>query len=384
MNITKVDGADIFSSMGGFVINSDDDNDNDEKKKKKHKNKGEKKGGKKDKKMKEKKMEPEDVFNREIEVSRLEIAKMMCRINGIDPKTFFVKTKKGLYSKPISTRITTLDENDFIYRSNLGWKDSYSYSVDSLKFRLRFLSVMMEEISNKLDKMAKQRYRLSDEKWGLYENGYFHIKTIMTDIQKLSSAMTVNTQINYRNNLLITIFDTSYGGPKKYNPKKNLDSSKHNPKDLNGRILAGVRALQTGLNPKNLFTDKLMEDDIAMYNIFRIAYMLSTGNDDNSNLFSFKVLEGHSKDDNLTSIIKALGTSILKSHAYGTPIVYKAFHEARPIISANISGEYHDSAVIMGVEALYMVKFVCNDEKITKFINCMLGIKDKKSKFFSF
>jgi len=364
----KVETNDIFDLMGQYDVDADTEEHKSKKKKK----------GKGDKKNKSKKMEPKETFNREIENSRLEIAQMMCTVNGIDPKSFFVKTEEGLRSEPISTQTTSLTRNDFVFRSRLNWNSSALYDIGTAIFRLRFLTVMMEEVSNKLRKISKQRYRLSDEKLGLYENGYFHIKTTVNNIRKLITVMT--NGIQYRNNLMICIFDSSYGGPSIYNPK-DPETSPHRPNKLNGQLYAGIQELINGLNPKNLLTDKILEDDIAMYDVFRIAYMLATGNDDNKKLFSFKVIEGHRKNDDLSRIIKLLGECIYRSHHRGKPIVYTAFHEAHPSLATNIAGGYHDAATIMGIEALNLVKFVINDDKVNKFIDFMLGINEKKSLF---
>jgi hypothetical protein len=371
----KVETNDIFDLMGQYDV----DADTEEKHKPKKKKKG--KGDKKNKnKEVSKPMEPKEVFNRELENSRFEIARMMCTINGINPKTFFVKTKKGICSKPISTRTTSLNGNDFIFQSNLNWNSSSSYDIATMKFKLRFLTVILEEISNKLSKISKQRYRLSDdEKLGLFENGYFHIKATTNDIKNLISMMNKNYQ--YRNNLLMVIFDSSYGGPRVFNPKNPKSNNVHRPSKLNGQIFAGVEEVLFGLNPKNILTDKLLEDDIAMYDIFRLAYMLSTGDDNNHNLFSFNVLEGYKKNADLTYVIKALGDSIIKSHKNGKPIVYTAFHEAHPIINSNITGSYHNISIITGIEALGLVKFVINNEKVSRFIDSMLGIKGSFSLF---
>jgi hypothetical protein len=300
--------------------------------------------------------EPEQVFGVACAEAQSYIAKLITVINGIDPDAYFSTSETyGTVSGPIGPK-----NIEFTELSDLEWEKNNKYEMNTLIFKCRFLTAYLQDIMCSLEKISMNRYYKSHNKFGPYEHSYFYLKDLLADIQRLCLCM-INGN-DYSNILMKNLMHSSY-------LKKKVNSKK-----LNKTIYAAITELRTGVHPANILTEDFMSDDMVIYSLLRIAYMLSTNDLDLENIPSFEYIEGATREHDLIRLIEELGSSILIEHKYKKrPSMYKAFNTAEPLIMTNYSNVNDDLYLSIGIRALVYADFIINDKKIHKFVMKMIN-----------
>lgn len=289
----------------------------------------------------------------------MNIAAMICVLNGIDLKDYFeTDSTYGMICKPVG-----INHPYFTYSSILGWDDEVksNYNTDSLIFRCRFVTLVISQIMGELDDVTyrevieKYNYRHSKD-----EKRIILTKDIMNDIVKFILIM-VNQDSPYQNIILKIHEHISY-------TKKNVNHSKLRNL-LNGHVLN----IRKGMR-EDLFTERFMSDDLCIYNTLKVAYMLATNKTNLNVIPKFKYIEHATVKHDLIKLIEELGGQIIsntKDKKYSP--MFRAFIEARPSVWSQFYKEAEESyAVQIGLLALAYAKFVFNNETMDEFIDKML------------
>lgn len=297
-------------------------------------------------------LQPDEIYEQALDDIRDYIAKLICALNGVNIRNLYTFDEDGKINGVL---------NDFSFTSNskLNWREPGKYKIDDMRFKCRFLTLYLMSLNEKLDKMSKRKFENSDEKICAYEHAYFYLKGFVTDADRLINVMISGN--NYTNILLKNILNNSYC-------YKKVDQ-----KLLNTALYNSITELQDGIQSTCL-SERFMSDDMIIYSLLRIAYMLSTNkvNFDKA-LPKFKHIEGASKDDELIKLIATLGSAIIDEHKFSKrPILYKAFHSASPKITSNYPEVLSDYYVNTGVRALAYVDFILDDKFIHTFISDMI------------
>ena len=294
------------------------------------------------------KAEPEMVFKSFTDSFKIYLYKVLCEINGIEP---IIYEDGEVYS---------FGNKEFTDLSLLEWgKDNY-YGVNSYIYRCRFLTVFLTEYIEKIDKIALKKYDyLSLFKTGKYENAYFYMKRLTDDTRRFIKVMLSGGP--YGNIFL-----------KMNNNCNFIRTKKTDPRELNKYIIDIRHELKIGLS-HTLLKPAEMPEDIAIYSILQLAYLICTGETSIDELPNFRDVEGADTSYELRGLTEALGAAILESRKFRKrPILYLAFNRANPSFSSRYQDINENWFISVGVRALEYTKFFCNDKYITKFINKML------------
>lgn len=300
--------------------------------------------------------EPNNYYQISLMRCELYLSKIISILNGIDPDDWFSTSEDyGIISGP-----TSIKQPEFTSISNLDWEKNNLYNPTSTLFKCRFLTVYLDSIKKKLNKVNKNRYKTDKRKFGIDEFSYFYLKNQINDIRNLVIAI-MDSKKDYSNILLKNLFNTHYS-------KKKIKQKK-----LNTQIFNAVKELREGMS-SNILSEAFMEDDMIIYTIMRLAYMVSTNDTHLAYLPNFKYFEGATRKDDLIKLIEELGYQITITSEYTKrPLMYDAFFTASPLIMTNYTDVNDNINLSVGVRALAYVDFIMNDKKIHKFIECMIN-----------
>lgn len=300
-------------------------------------------------------LQPDEIYEQALDDTRDYIAKLICALNGVSVnKLYTIDETNGKI-------VGVLNDFSFTSNSKLNWKEPGKYKINDIRFKCRFLTLYLMELNDKLDKMSKRKFENSDQKICAYEHAYFYLKEYVHDADRLINVM-INGN-NHSNILVKNVLNNTYGYKKvKY-------------KELNSCICDSIMELREGIKSTQ-FSSRFMSDDMIIYSLLRIAYMVSTNEVKfNKALPKFKHIEGATKDDELIKLIATLGSAIIAEHKFSKrPILYKAFNSAGPKIMSNYRESVVDYYVNTGMRALSYVDFILNDKFIHSFINDMIHL----------
>ena len=303
--------------------------------------------------------DPTELYNLTLTQCQMYLTKMMVATNAIDTSEYFVRCgDMGLISAPIGVH-----DPVFIEYSALEWAQNKKYDMNSLLFRCRFLSQYMYYTIGYLDQQTNCRFYTRNIKIDPMAHKYFYLKEIGKDIRSLCISM-INGK-DYHNSLMINLFHSNYE-IKKCGPKKAARIEV-----VNKQINMAVNEILDNMGVFKVFqTD--YSDDIAIYTIIRIAYMIATKSNNFKCLPSYNDIEGASINNDLILVVSKLGECIIKQlEKKGCPAMFMAFNDANPNILTNYKSVNDDINLIIGVRALAFADFIIGDKKIHKFITKM-------------
>lgn len=304
--------------------------------------------------------EPEQYLNVVEAKCDMNIAAIICCLNGISVNDYFETDHESGYGticRPVGIR-----HSCFTDESILNWRDDISkYDSNSLIFRCRFVSLVLSQLMGRFDSITiREAYYRYKYKHSRSERRIMISKDVMNYLVKFTLLM-IKEDAKYQNIILKLHEYTSY-------TKKNVDYSELR-NTLNMHVLNVRRGMQS-----DLLTDRFMSDDLAIYNILKVAYMLATNKTNLDVLPNFKHIEGATVKHNLIMLIEELGSQIIKNTKDKKyPPMFKAFIEARPLIWSQFYRESQSNyAIQIGLVALAYAKFVFDDMIIDDFIDEMM------------
>ena len=280
-------------------------------------------------------------------------------LNGI-PASAYVSSdteEEPLFKKPASPMRPL-----FTDQSILMWSDHvHSYDMDSLLFRCRFLSLVLLQLHGECYDIIETKASYKDFRHSIEEQKLVLLSHFMNDVYRFVNVM-LHPDNPYGNIILRMHEYLSY-------TKKNLKHQKMKEM-LNGHVINVRHGMKT-----EKFTARFLTDDLAIYNLLKIAYMLATNKRNVNQIPGFSHIEGATIDKNLVFLIEALGNAVvfsMKGKPRYSPM-FQAFYEARPMVWSQFYGqEERTYPVQMGILALGYTKFVMNDEEIGRFIDRMM------------
>ena len=288
------------------------------------------------------------------------LAKFICIVNGIKLSDWFEtdnETGYGTISNPVNP-----EDPLFTDYSMLLWDKKKKFSTDSLMFRCRFITSVLMKMLDRMDKisgnMCDNRFHYKHSKT---EYQIVQMKNIMDNVYLFVQLM-IHQNNSYKNIILKMNEYVSY-------TKNKVDHNKLR-NQLNGYVIETRDAMKK--SPFN--EERFLSDNLCIYNMLKISYMLATNRTDVNVLPKFKHIENATVKHDLSKLIEALGDEIIystKCKKYNP--MFKAFIEARPSIWSQFYKESkEDDALRIGILALGFSDFVMDDDTMSKFIKEML------------
>lgn len=291
----------------------------------------------------------------------MNIASLICIVNGIDCKEYFETDNSefgyGTISKPISTYDAVFTDYSLLY-----WNYNKRYSVNSLMFRCRFLTLVMSQMLDRIDKITSN---MCDNR--------FHYKHSKTEYQIVLTKNIMNHLITFINIMINP--DNSYKNIiLKMNEYLSYTKNKVNHEKLRNLLNNHIIETRKSMTKSPFNGEKFLSDDVCIFNTLKIAYMLATDRTDVDVLPKFKHIENATVKHDLSKLIEALGDEIIystKGKKYNP--MFRAFVEASPSIYSQFYKEAkHNDSLRFGILALGFTSFVMNDYYVEKFIKKML------------
>lgn len=299
--------------------------------------------------------EPENFTEILFAKTDMNIGSLICILNGIDIEDYFETDTEigyGTICKPIST-----DSEEFTALSVLNWDgDKTVYNTDSLIFRCRFISLVLSQLLGRTDKIVKREVKDNYKKHSTSEREIMMTKKFINDVIRFVKIMIVS-DAPYKNIILKMHEYISYGR-KKYDHQELK-------KLLNGHILN----TRSGIKKELLFK-RFMDDDLLIYNILKISFMLTTNHTNVDVVPKFKYIEGATVKHDLIKLIEELGVKIIKTGDKKYAPMFRAFVEARPAVYTEYREEAKENySIHIGLLAIAYTEFVFNDDDMSKFIS---------------
>ena len=280
----------------------------------------------------------------------INIGALICILNGINPNDWFDKSEVyGINCKPIN-----IDGEEFTEASLIDWKDEEKYNTDSLIFRCRFLTLVLFRMLGRTDNIIKRE--IKNVKHSKDEKAIMKTKSYVADVTRFVKIM-IHPDGVYKNIILKMHEYISYSKKK---------CNQFELKDLvNGHIVS-LRE-----NTKStLMSERFFDDDLLIYTIMKISYLLATNDVDLDNMPNFKEIEGATLHHDMIGLIAKLGTEIIKaSKRKKTSPMFNSFRDAHPYIWSEFENEMDkDYSIELGMTAIAYTDFVCDNKDISKFI----------------
>ena len=300
-------------------------------------------------------IEPESFIESILAKTDMSIGGLICVINGIDADEWMDNDSIfSTFSKSIS-----VSDNDFIEMSVIDWEDTETeYNTDSMIFKCRFLTYVLASVLGRTDNIIKREVK--KQKHSKDERAIMACKSYISDVTRFVKIMLHPDGV-YKNIILKMHEYVSYSR-KKYDHEELKEL-------LNNHMIS----LRENIKPGSFMEPRFLEDDLIIFMILKIAYLLATNDIDMKNLPNFKYIEGATIAHDMIKIISNLGEAIIKARKNGmfSPM-FKSFMEARPYIWSDYKDEAdRDLRVDIGLNALEYVSFVACDPLVTKFIKNM-------------
>jgi hypothetical protein len=283
-------------------------------------------------------------YESKLEKIQKKMKKRICELNDIKFDEFYDSSGFSINEDP--------DGTTFIRLSDLNWEDSSKvYDTNSNIFIKRFLTayylVLLEffpvMVEDKVVVRRCSRVKTADK--------------FYKDIKKLDGLLLEGD--NYGKLMIDNFTDWIFSKKNKEKPNRAIRYANDMYTELvNG---TGLPTSQCGI-----------PDDIALDLLRKFTYLIITGSTDFSNLMSFKKIEGCTRDDDLSKIIKDLGKQIKKRRSYfKRSILFAAYDYASPRIEINHI-EKSDYTII-GIRAISFAAFFINNKRVTEFVDSVIG-----------
>lgn len=304
--------------------------------------------------------DPENFFNILASKADMNIAALICCLNGINPEKYYGTDGK------VPNQDINIENISFLEDSVIEWNSDDIYDTDSYEFRIRFVSLTLSQLIGSMGQVALN-YTLAREpqSHSIYEHATINLVKISKMCTKFIHIMLSNGK--YENIILFMNELISYTSTKKNST--SLQSC------LNGHVLQLRKSVVIDpVTKKRFFTE-----DMSIYSILKIAYMLTTGKTNLKALPGFEFIENATLQFNMGKLIEALGHVIVENKKINklSPM-FKCFLSSKPKIMSDFYTESEYNYYLrMGILALGYTSFIMDNKYITKFIKSMIKKKGK-------
>ena len=301
--------------------------------------------GKKKKKKKEKGLSQKSWYSITLSNFQFHCYELMSMINGIDPDTYIYADRQ----------VTMLNDNVKVNKlfkrmSLIDWKTPAP--ISSQTFRGRFATLLILKIAHNSHHIIKH----------LYENGGFKKKRYKTYNELLSELITtvdcfvttfLSANLEYTNSLrdILELLVVSEG--EEYEILEKLEEMR-------------------GFLKENCRTHGV-DDGVLCNNIMKMAYVLATNNVNVKKTPKYVEEIDYEDINMMASQIGRLGYAILHRKSKGADsMIYDVFTKSLPEIWSKIDGIDEYPEIIIGTQALELLKLFIDDIEVSRYIDKMI------------
>lgn len=306
--------------------------------------------------------DPEKFFGILSAKADMNLAALLCCLNGINPEDYFGEND-------IPNQDISLENKSFLEDSVIDWNSTKALPVDSIEFRIKFTTLTLSRLIGNMGKIALNFTIIHEnEKHSLYEHAIINLVKISKMCSRFIKIMITNSC--HKNIMLLMNEYVMYTTDKKGSSMKDLQSC------LNGHVIH----LRESIKVDPLTHKRFATEDLNIYMILKIAYMLTTGKTNLKALPGFEYIENATLEFNMEKLIAALGHAIIENKKIKklSPM-FHCYLQSNPKVMTDFYEETEYNYYLrMGILALSYTSFVINDEYIEKFIKKMIKKKGKQ------
>lgn len=279
-------------------------------------------------------------------------------LNNQKPDDYFVNDGPFIHLVyPVSIENDYFVENSYLFHLN----NRKKYRINSNEFRGRFVTLLCMKIGDLIPDIVDSRFVLSGKKVNEWEEK----ELILHDVIKIINRFIISYLDNddFENDLfnlfvLITLRKAYKRKYRKYKMKVLTTFKEQKDRLSEGRT-------------SNRLIKPLMDDDIAINNVIKLAYVVMTENLDISK--TPNISEGITLKDSreIRELVEALGASI-NLYDRKLPFLYQIFMTTIPNIVIKWDEVNTNLNLKTGCKALIYLDFICHDKNIHKLITSMI------------
>jgi hypothetical protein len=137
---------------------------------------------------------------------------------------------------------------------------------------------------------------------------------------------------------------------------------------LSASLMNDISGLRSGMIFDPVVERRFLDDDMAIDDIMKLSFMISTNDEDFKKLPKWKDVRNATVKHDLSLLIERYGKRIMKSDT--SNLLFIAFVESSPLVFSDI---YKGSKELLtGLYALAFAKFILNMSETDDFINEMM------------
>lgn len=242
--------------------------------------------------------------------------------------------------------------------SCLRWKENIEYSVDSIEFRARFLTLFLTEISAHIAELCEKEFQVRKQATGIYEQPFFYLLDIR---ERINRFVMLFLDGNSWRKLVLTMAEFSY--------LIRIDSKKRVSKLINGtnhmvqELRKGTERLMAG--------SMALDESILVQYLMQLSLLMCGGYTENLPLPRFKSFANKTPGvDSYQYEIAYIGKAILFANEKNQSgaLMFQVFKDASPKLVANFREMRLNLYLQIGVTALTFVNFILNDKNVDKLV----------------
>lgn len=303
-------------------------------------------------------LDPMLSYNMNLQNTKIYFLSVAIILNNQKPDDYFVSDGSFIHM----TYKVSLDNDYFVENSYLFHMNNFKkYEINSDEFRGRFVTLLCMKLGDIIPDIVDSRFVLSKKKLNEYEEK----ELILHDVIRIFNRFIISylEGHDFEKDLfnVFTLLSIQKAYKKKFKKyKMKMLETVHEQKD---RLIDGRSGLK--------FVPSLMEDDIAINNVIKLAYVVTTESLDISK--TPYISDGISVKDSreIKELVEALGATI-NLYDRKKPLLYQIFMKTIPNIEVKWSDVNFNLNLKTGCKALYYLDFICHDRKIHQLIQSMI------------
>lgn len=303
--------------------------------------------------------EPENYVEIMYSNININIGALICIVNGIEVDDWFETGEISGFGAVC--KAVKMNDEEFSYFSLLNWDGpDVKYENTDLLFRCRFISLVLSQLigrtKNIIERMMKEKYHY---KHSQSEKAITIGKKYISDVVQFVRLM-IHPRAYFQNMILLIHEYVSFG-------RKNVEHMKLRNL-LNGHMINTREGVK-----KDFFTKRYLSDDLVIYNVLKMSYMIATNKTNVEVIPKFKHIEGATVKHDLMLLVEELGIQIIRNTKKKYAPMFRAYLEASPLIYNFYGRDCTDNyAIRIGLIAIDYCKFICDDENLQKLISEMV------------
>lgn len=266
---------------------------------------------------------------------------MICLINGIDPALYLYSSRRTSTALNAELKL----DKTFKKLSCLNWETSEE--IHTRTFRGRFVTTILFKIVRNSHRIVKSIFHEMEEPSRRYKAYNVILNEWISRVDTFVAAFLTR--------------DISY-----VEPLEDVIEMMLLADSKDAEMLQKLREIRN-MTEKNLKGD--YDDPIVMNNLFKMAFVISTGSMNVKRTPGYVEGISHTSYDSMLEQVATVGYAILLKREKGIPIFYDAFIKANPLILTKFDEVKDCPELVVGIRALMLLDIYLDSKKYTKWLD---------------